>query len=142
MAVKGQKYEASREKYLEKLELARDYVKDFEKYGDLVPSAQGLACHMGVSLRTVHNWKDDGDKEEFAELYDRMFNMQGRLLINGGLGGKMNPTIAAKMMCRHGYSDSIKQEISINDYSNMTPEDRRRKIAELQQQLNDASRTG
>ena len=34
-----------------------DYILNFSKYGDLIPSVAGLACELGVTRETVRAWE-------------------------------------------------------------------------------------
>lgn len=96
----------------EMLKKTRDYIDNYEGYGDLVPSVAGLCVEIGISRETAHKWRREEEKyPEFAGMLMEMLSVQERKLLSGGLGGHMNSNITKLMLCKHGYSD--KQETAI-----------------------------
>lgn len=70
-----------------------------------LPTKQGLAKHLGITLPTLKSWAEKHDEmllavEELeAEQHDR--------LVNNGLGGKYNPSIAKLILSsNHGYAEN------------------------------------
>lgn len=58
-------------KYSEELlDIARDYLKNFRKHGDFVPSVEGLADTLDIHRDTVYDWKDKYD--EFSDIYKKV----------------------------------------------------------------------
>ena len=94
----------------EALATAKDYIVNYEEYGDLVPTIAGLACELGVARETVHAWVKDEDKLEFSHTIKGLLSAQERKLINGSLGNSLNPMIAKLLLSGHGHSE--KQEIN------------------------------
>lgn len=94
----------------EVLDLAREYIQDWEQLGDKVPMRAGLAIHIGVSKRTVTRWAADEEKEEFCRLVELIDAMQEKKLANCGLSNEFNSKITGLMMAKHGYSE--KHEVS------------------------------
>jgi len=91
----------------ELLAKAEDYVTNYEKYGDAVPTAVGLALEIGVHRSTCYEWaKED---ERFSDIFMRVESTQERKLVTGGLEGKYNPAITKMMLTKHGYSDKVEQ---------------------------------
>lgn len=88
------------------LKQATDYVEEIA-----VPTAAGLAVHLGVARQTIYQWRDD--HKEFSDILGRLLAKQEANLISGGLAGDYNPTIAKLILTKHGYSD--RQEISGNE---------------------------
>lgn len=86
------------------LEKTQEYINTFHM-DNLVPTERGLALHLGVSHQTVRDWKIDQSKEEFGFLLDMMMSIQHDEIINKGLAGDFNATIAKLMLHNHGYSD-------------------------------------
>ena len=56
----------------ELLEETRKYIDNFELYEEAFPSNIGLAKHLGISRRTLYNWKDDDTKPEFQALLEEL----------------------------------------------------------------------
>lgn len=70
-----------------------------------LPSVQGLAVFFEVSTKTIYNWADD--HPEFLHALEKVEAEQGQRLINNGLSGNYNPTIAKLLlMSNHGVSES------------------------------------
>ena len=75
-----------------------------------LPTAEGLANHLGVHRRTLYNWADaDGDyfNEEFFHILEATNQEQVKRLISRGLSGHYNPTIAKLVLAKHGYKESF-----------------------------------
>ena len=100
----------------ELLEMAKEYVDSTE---DLVPSAVGLFLHIGIARATGYRWAAEGN-EEFKDILEEVSQSQELKLVTGGLSGEFNSTITKMMMTKHGYHDSVKQELTSPDGS-MTP---------------------
>ena len=75
----------------------------FADCGDAVPNVAGLACELGVTRRTIHNWADQ--HEQFLHTFERCSQIQERVALSGGLKGELNPTIVKLLLANHGYSD-------------------------------------
>ena len=87
-----------------------DYLENYSNYGDLVPQIAGLALHLGVRRITLYEWAEDEGKEEFSYIFESVRGKQEKTLINGSLGGELNPAISKMLLTKHGYSD--KQDIT------------------------------
>ena len=94
----------------EMLDKAKHYQENHIQEGDNVPSVEGLAYFLQVGKQTLYNWADE--HEEFIDTLEGIKLKQAKMLINGGLEGDYNPTIAKLMLHNHGYSD--KQETAIS----------------------------
>jgi len=79
--------------------------------GDLVPSVAGLACDIGISRETCIAWAKDETKE-FSYILSVIAEKQERQLLRGGLSNAFNASITKMMLSKHGYSDSVKQEVT------------------------------
>ena len=88
---------------------AEDYLENFYKYDDLIPSLAGLACVLGVGKSTMHDWK--GQHQEFSDMLERLMQVQEKFLLRGGLSGDMNSTISKLVLSKHGYSDKVDQTV-------------------------------
>lgn len=91
---------------------ARDYLVNFDSYGDIVPSVAGLAVALRVGDTTVHRWATEDDKGEFRDTLEAIKTKQHTLLLSGGLSGEYNATIAKLMLANHGYSERSAVEMS------------------------------
>ncbi len=103
--------EETNQKALEYLANAKDYEDENGKFVVNIPSIMGLARWLNVSTDTLTNWRSEN--EEFFGIYASVLAEQGKRLIDNGLSGKYNPTIAKLMLTKHGYSD--KQELTGKD---------------------------
>ncbi len=92
--------------------VARDYLNHYEKHGDQIPSIAGLAVILGVRRETLHVWAKEEGKEEFSNILGEILATQEKVLINKGLTGDFNPTIAKLVLGKHGYHDRQAQTIT------------------------------
>lgn len=72
-----------------------------------LPTKGGLARHLGVARDTLYDWSST--YPEFSDIMEELGAEQEDRLINNGLSGDYNPTIAKVLLTKHGYAD--KQEI-------------------------------
>lgn len=93
---------------------AWNYVKEFandEGTGDKLkvnlPTIEGLALYLEISRSTLYLWQKE--HKEFSDIIEILQQKQAQVLINNGLSGNYNPTIAKVLLTKHGYTD--KQEI-------------------------------
>lgn len=91
---------------------ARQYLRTFDKDGSLIPTIAGLALELKVSRQTVYAWAKEPEKHEFSDIVNEILAKQEILLVNKGLSGDFNPTIAKLALGKHGYSDKVEQEVS------------------------------
>lgn len=96
----------------EVLETAIDYVINFGDYGDEVPTIAGLAMAIKTHRDTIYDWSKQEDKKEFSDIVKILMTNQERKLVNGGLNGSMNPTIAKLLLAKHGHSDKTETDIT------------------------------
>jgi hypothetical protein len=91
----------------ELLQRARKYVDGAwqTEAGDVVPMECSLAEFCGISEKTLYEWKLDPDKSQFGEICARVFAMQKKWLINGGLNRSYDSGLAKLLLMKHGYSD-------------------------------------
>ena len=90
------------------LEKARDYLVSFgDDDNAVIPSVAGLALRLGLARSTVYKWAGEEDKAAFSDILDDILSKQEQLLINGGLRGDMNASIAKLALGKHGYSDKV-----------------------------------
>ncbi|MDH2304992.1 DNA-packaging protein [Providencia rettgeri] len=98
---------------------AKEYLYGgYESLGDVVPSVAGLACYLEISRKSAYNYSEQS--EEFLHIVEGILSLQENKLINGGLKGDFNASIAKLMLAKHGYSE--KQEVDHKSSDNsMTP---------------------
>ena len=96
---------------------ASDYARNYANadYGDVIPSIVGLARALGVTRERLAKFKSRARAEGGPELkpeqqallgiMEGIHDDQHRVLINGGLDGRMNSNIVKLALGKHGYSD-------------------------------------
>lgn len=72
-----------------------------------MPTIEGLAVYLKVHRDTIYQWEKD--HPEFSDILEELRATQADRLLNNGLSGNYNPTIAKVLLTKHGYTD--KQEI-------------------------------
>lgn len=97
-----------------------------------IPTKGGLAYYLDVSRETVYDWSNK--YPEFSYIMERCGSLQEMRLIQNGLSGEYNSTIAKVLLTKHGYRDSI--EATGKDGKDLIPEVSLGAL-ELAQQLND-----
>lgn len=97
--------------YSEKiLNKAREYLtlcQDTDEQINL-PTKGGLAVFLDVSRDTLYDWSSK--YPEFSYIMEQLGGIQEDRLINNGLAGTYNPTIAKVLLTKHGYID--KQDVT------------------------------
>ena len=103
-------------KYCEKtIEVAREYLENYEEQGDQIPSIAGLAIILGIRRETLHVWAKDNDKPEFSNILGAILAKQENVLINKGLSGDFNSAISKLVLGKHGYHDRLDSTLSGGD---------------------------
>ncbi len=93
-------------KYTKKfLETAKDYLENFEDYGDVIPSIAGLAVVSSLARETLRAWSHEEDKAEFSVILANILSKQERVLVNKGLSGDFNSAITKLVLGKHDYHD-------------------------------------
>jgi len=54
------------------LRMTYEYIENHEKFGDKIPSIEGLAIMLGVSTRSIYIWENDPDNVEFSEALESL----------------------------------------------------------------------
>lgn len=110
-------------KLAESLDKAKEYLLGgYQTFGDEVPSIAGLACYLAVARSSIYKWAGE-DKSEggFSDIVEGILSLQENKLLNGGLRGEYNPTIAKLLLAKHGYADKAEVDNKSSDGS-MTPQ--------------------
>jgi DNA-packaging protein gp3 len=95
---------------IEKTKLYIRNCEDVEKEVNL-PTIEGLAYDLGINKTTVYDWRKGEDElhQEFSYLIEDLLQKQARQLVNKGLSGAYNPTIAKVLLTKHGYREGVEQ---------------------------------
>lgn len=78
-----------------------------------IPTIEGLAVYLGINKDTVYDWEKKYD--EFSVVISRLRGEQADRLINNGLSGSYNSTIAKVLLTKHGYREGIDQTTNDKD---------------------------
>ncbi len=73
-----------------------------------LPSIEGLAYEIKVNRDTIYAWCKE--YPEFSDIIDDLRAKQAKYLLNKGLSGDYNSTIAKVILTKHGYID--KQDVT------------------------------
>ena len=82
-----------------------------------LPTIEGLASYLSIHKDTIYEWCKVHSK--FSDLIEELRNDQADRLINSGLSGDYNPTIAKVLLTKHGYREGLDQ--TTNDKELPTP---------------------
>jgi len=102
-------------------EKAKEYLFRYEEQGDVIPSAAGLACWLGIAKSSVYLYGEQ-DKE-FSDTLSAIQAKQEVVTLNRGITGDFNSTIAKLVLANHGYSDKVQQDHTSSDGS-MSPHEK------------------
>ncbi len=75
-----------------------------------IPTIEGLALHLDINKDTVQEWRKE--HEEFSVLIDRLLAKQANALVNNGISGDYNPTIAKVLLTKHGYREGTETDVT------------------------------
>lgn len=75
-----------------------------------LPSIEGLALYLRVNRDTIYAWAKE--HEEFSDIIDELREKQAQKLLNSGLSGEYNSTIAKLILSKHGYVEKTATEHS------------------------------
>lgn len=83
-----------------------------------IPTIEGAALYLHIGKTTIWEWEQKFP--EFANLMGELRAKQARMLIDNGLSGDYNPTIAKVLLTKHGYREG--QEITGADGKDLIPD--------------------
>jgi len=98
------------------IEKANAYISscfDTNKDGLLIvrlPSIEGLALYLDVHKDTLYDW--EGKYKNFSDVIRKVRDLQAQRLMENGLAGTYNPTIAKLLLVKHGYRDAIDNDLT------------------------------
>ncbi len=76
-----------------------------------LPSIEGLALFLGCNRKTIYEWEKL--YPDLSNILEKVRLAQHEQLVNKGLSGKYNSTIAKLLLTsKHGYSDSAKTDLT------------------------------
>jgi hypothetical protein len=104
-----------------------------------IPSHVGLADYLNVAESSLYVWAEK-EGSQFSEILAAIKAKQQLVLLNKGLDGTFSAPITKLVLGKHGFHEQVKADHTVNDYTNMSSEDRRRRLMELQQELQNAER--
>jgi hypothetical protein len=85
-----------------------------------LPTIEGLAYYISVNRDTIYDWCKV--HKEFSDIIDNLRAKQAKELINKGLSGDYNPTIAKVLLTKHGYREGIDATTNDKTIGEQTPE--------------------
>jgi hypothetical protein len=103
----------------EVLETARDYVENYQSYGDVVPSVVGLCKAINRSKSSVYRWAEE-ENNGFWDTLEAIKENQERVTLNGSLTNEFNAAISKLILANHGYSDKQEIKAQLRDVSTIT----------------------
>lgn len=78
-----------------------------------LPTLEGFALRLGITTSTLYKWKLE--KPNFSESLERIIEEQRKRLLDKGLSGDYNPTIAKLILSsNHGMAEKTQQDITSN----------------------------
>lgn len=98
--------------------LAEDSNRPIYKIRVNLPTVEGLAIHMGINKDTIYEWCKIHN--EFSDVIEELLAYQARELINKGLSGDYNPTIAKVLLSKRGYSEKTESDVKHSGGINLT----------------------
>lgn len=100
---------------------AKDYLRDYESLGHVMPSIVGLARHLNVGKSTLYEWAAK-EENEFTDILAHCNEEQEFTLFNKALKNEINSNIAKLALGKHGYSDRQATELTGADGTSLIPE--------------------
>lgn len=107
------------------LQLCKDEYDEFHKtrgdrsdsYERIVkvnlPTREGFAKHIGVTRQTIDDWSKQPEKKEFSYALSKIDEEQKQRLINMGLSGEYNSTIAKLVLsANHGMAEKNETDLT------------------------------
>lgn len=105
---------------------AEQFVIDRRNDRTLLPTVEGLALELNISRDTVYAWSEGEPTEplakRFSDIVSNLKSAQAEKLVQYGLTGKYNPTIAKLILSgKHGYVEKQATDVTTNGKELPTP---------------------
>lgn len=102
---------------------AKAFLKERSQDRMMLPTIEGLALRLNVNQDTIHDWITKEEQTElqaeFSEVVRRLKSAQAEKLVQNGLRGTYNATIAKLILSgKHGYVE--KSEVDQNVSGNVS----------------------
>src|SRR3990167_2576710 len=94
-----------------------EHIQETNRLRVKIPTKEGLAFYLKVSRDSLYEWAKV--HPEFSDIMEELSSKQANRLMNNGLAGTYNPTIAKVLLTKHGYREGIDQ--TTNDKDLPTP---------------------
>ena len=88
-----------------------EYIENYAKYDDMIPSIEGLAEVLDLCRDTLYDWAKD-DKKEISYILAKLLQKQQKVLINNGLSNTFNSAITKLVLGKHGFHDKVDQDLT------------------------------
>ena len=75
-----------------------------------LPTIEGLALELDVSRDILYDWEEKND--EFSYILSKLRLLQANKLIQKGVKGEYNSTIAKMMLTKHGYVEKTATDVT------------------------------
>lgn len=75
-----------------------------------IPTIEGLAIFLKINKDSIYTWRKL--YSDFSELIEELLAHQAKALINNGLSGRYNPTIAKVLLTKHGYREGTDSDVT------------------------------
>jgi hypothetical protein len=69
-----------------------------------IPTIEGLSLYINISKSVLYLWRDE--HKEFSDIIEELLAKQANMLVDNGLSGRYNSTIAKVLLSKHGYKEA------------------------------------
>lgn len=90
---------------------AQEYLQNLPK-DEAIHTIEGLSEYIDIAKSTIYDWIKHDDKKEFSYVVAKIFNRQGKTLLNGGVTNKYNASITKLILVKHNYRDAIDTDVT------------------------------
>ena len=91
-----------------------DYIRDYKKLEEAIPTIVGLAIYLDINKDTAYEWAKR--YPEFSDKLNRVSEMQEQKLVTGGVNSTFNPTITKLLLnSKHGYIEKVQTDNTNTD---------------------------
>lgn len=90
----------------------QEYLAGGYKELGIVPSLPSLSLYLNLSHDTRNTWLRL--HPEFRAIVEDVKDLQHAILLHGGLTGALNPTITKLILGKHGYSERVENNVTVN----------------------------